>query len=249
MNTLLNTSDHAHLRYFPIDNQVFAAAYPTPTLLFDDLDALAKRNVPIVLPAQPETLPEAWLWACQHQDPLDNYLPLLSRYYPFALTTTVGIGAGGHAQDYSLLSADLDAPHWNKFSIPQASFNFFPQHQDSPNAWLKNAGYLLFTEQGEPTSFVRDIVSKLQEQEAEKQHTLELIRLLKQAGSLTEVQIAYGTHYRQVHRINPEKLEEKLEKIDESRSTAAYQLAITIHVSSDEFIASNQQSTMNDTVV
>lgn len=240
MNTLLNTSDHAHLRYLPIDNQVFAAAYPNPALLFDDLDALAERDVPIVLPAQPETLPEAWLWVCQHQDPLDNYLPLLSQYYPFALTTTVGIGVGGRAQDHALLSADLATPHWNKYSIPQASSGIFSQHQDSYSSWLSNAGYRLFTEQGETTPFVKGIVSKLQKQEAEKQHTLELISLLDQAGSLTTVHIAYNGQDRQVCRINPEELEENLEKIDKNRSTAAYQLAMTIHASSDDFIVNHQ---------
>ncbi|MDR5897692.1 SapC family protein [Halomonas vilamensis] len=216
MLTLLNPEVHANLRYLPIDNHVFATEQKGVELLFDDMEALADRDIPIILPAAPGSLPEAILATSQHENPLEGYTPLRWLTYPFALQSAVGVGPKGHTTQYTLLHADLETPHWR--------------------CWPNNVGHWLFSKAGEPTVFLQNIVTRLQEQAARTEHTHELISLLDQAGGLTKWHIHYLEQFHDVYRINPEKLEERLEAIDSSRCTAAYDLAMRIHQSSDDFV-------------
>lgn len=207
---LLNSYEHAHLHYMPIDNHCFACQQPSLAVLASDIEALEGSDVPIILPRNLDILPRdldalplALLDASPQDDPLNGRTPALWENMPFSLTTPlVSFGVTGDTDSRVALQADPNAPHW------------------SPDT-----GHRLFTPMGLPSAFLQQVMARLQQEQVMIRHTCALIDLLHDVGALTPAMAICQGKPLAVYHIEMDGLAARLDATESHLSLSAYQLA------------------------
>lgn len=200
---LLNPDEHAHLHCMPIDNHCFACQQPSLAVLAGDIEALEGSDVPIILPREPNVLPQAVLNASQQEDPLSGHTPALWENMPFSLTTPlVSLNDEGETDSRVVLQADPNAPHW------------------SPDT-----GHRLFTPVGQPSAFLKSVMARLQQEQVMIQHTRALIDLLHDVEALTPAMATCQGELLAVYHIEMDGLAARLDATESHLSLSAYQLA------------------------
>lgn len=206
---LITPQQHANLRYLPIDNRYFAALHSWIEVVWEDIEPLMGRGVPIVLEAGSDALPIALLRPTDRADALCGHMPVMWRDYPFALgPDAVGISHTGQVTCQQSLWADPNAPHWSS-----------------------GGGYQLFDSDEKPTPFLKDVISSLQARQRTVQHTYTLVSLLHRAEALSPMSVEYASKRHAIYRIDLTNLAERLIALDSDHSAQALYLATLLQKS------------------
>lgn len=206
---LLNPQQHAHLRYLPIDNRLFAGQLPWISLVSSDVIPLAHQGVPILLPVGPEALPQALIMPSVEDHPFGDHTPRLWQYYPFTLSQpVVGIEADDSGQFSTVLQIDPEAPHWEG-----------------------NTGYRLFDTNGQLSPFLRKTLSGLRAVQQEVMQMQQLIWRLHGLRVLTSGIVEHAGQCLEVYHIDLEALERQLSDSEEARDIQLLVMASAITAS------------------
>lgn len=204
---LINAREHSHARITPHDNGLMLGQHPSLPLTIQDVETVA-RHVPVVLPRNTtsSTLPHALIPQLDREtDLLQGYVPGLLREYPFSLLQDgVTVHDDASLQLAPVLWADPKAPHWS---------------QD---------GYRLFDEQGQPTSYLEGVVSRLMGLKQHVDRTHHLIALLHRAEVLTPIHVRHQDTWWPCYRIETANLSDRLESLDDPLAGNAALFAVTL---------------------
>lgn len=209
---------HRQQRCLQMDNRTIAARQPVIDLVAADISPLAPV-LPIVIPAiygYGPALPQALVDTDSTLDPFKGHTPRLWQDYPFQLVAqSLAVDADGQPVSVDALWAD-----------PKAS------------CWSQTEGYYLFDNQGEPSSYLRDVMKRLREVQEAVEYTRHLVDLLRRCDALLPGQITHHYLDMSVYRVTTEGLGDRLDALDEPHAHMAMLLADQLETSQEGLVFS-----------
>lgn len=209
---IINRDTFYQQRITPRDNRFFAGQHPWVSLVACDLTPLAQQEVPIVLPADSNVLPQALITPTPDDHPFGEHTPRLWQHYPFSLTVhVVGLDAEDSGQLGSVLQGDPQAPHW-----------------------LDHTGYRLFDEYGQASAFLNKTLAGLRAVRQEVMQTQQWVWLLHQLRVLTPCEVYHAEHTLPVYRIEMDRLMDRMGHSDDDKDLRLATFAADIERSQKE---------------
>ncbi|MET4163873.1 hypothetical protein ABIE61_003739 [Marinobacterium sp. MBR-111] len=190
---LLNPEQHLDLHFTPIDNAWLTFARSPVPLVLQDLDALQGRYPIVISPhgtPVPLLLPE--LLQPHQAAPWDNYTPNQLQAYPFHLIQQPVIADDGSTVEIrESLAIDEHCPHLQL-----------------------RAGYRLFDDDGQLTSFTRSIIDRLHALAQAQSRTERFMRTLERVGVMVPARVYHQGECFDCRLIDPLRLDRAMEALD-----------------------------------
>ncbi|WP_373190454.1 SapC family protein [Halomonas sp.] len=213
---------HRQQRCLQMDNRTIAARQPVIDLVAADIAPLAPV-LPIVIPVNygyGPALPQALVDPDSTHDPFKGHTPQLWQDYPFQLVAqSLAVDADGQPVSVDALWAD-----------PKAS------------CWSQTEGYYLFDNEGEPSSYLRDVMKRLREVQEAIEYTRQLVELLRRCDALLPGKITHHYLDMPVYRVSTKRLGDRLDALDTHHAGLAMTLAERLEASQEGLVFSDPDS-------